>query len=75
MIALGAALVVVIGNILDGFFGGLAQGAGITLILIGVFTLSPFLRRKFRRTPSTDDTSGRDGLWLPSEDGRGERSQ
>lgn len=69
MLLVGIALAAVIGNLLDGFVGGLVQGAGIGLILVGTFVMSPFLRRRSRRAKSGDDESGRNGLWLPSQDG------
>lgn len=69
MLAVGIALVAVVGNLVDGFVGGLVQGAGIGLILVGTFVMSHFLRRGSRRAKGGDDESGRDGLWLPSQDG------
>ena len=66
LLALGVLLAAVIGTQFDGFVGGLIQGAGIGLILVGTFVLSPFLRRAFRTRKGKDST---DTAWLPSQDG------
>lgn len=46
----------------DGFVQGLLQGAGITVLLIGVYVMSPLVRRR-----AGDDTAA--DTWLPSRDG------
>lgn len=69
LLAVGVISAAVVGNLLDGFVGGLFQGAGIALILIGTFVLSPFLRRRFRRDTKGTDEPGQGGSWLPSQDG------
>jgi hypothetical protein len=58
IIAIGIALAT-IGSQIDGFVGGMGQGAGVTLILLGVYFLGLLWRQP----------KGSDGTWLPSRDG------
>ncbi len=44
----------------DSFVKGMCQGAGVMLMLIGVWLIGAH-----RRRPRTDDS---DGMWLPSRD-------
>ncbi|QIK76752.1 hypothetical protein [Nocardioides piscis] len=52
-----------LGSELDGFLKGFCQGAGIMMMLLGVWLLAARLRR-----PSTDDPNA---MWLPSRDAAG----
>lgn len=67
-LALGAALIglgVILNlfsRLLDGFPQGLFLGAGVMLIVLGVFALSGAVRRQLRGGAEPVDT------WLPSRD-------
>lgn len=57
-----------LGTRFDGFVQGLCQGAGVALILLGVYALGLLVRQ--RRDDERDP--GGPSMWLPSrdEDGR-----
>lgn len=61
-IALGAvALIVGLG--IDGFFGGMLQGAGVALVLLGVYGLG--MRHRSDRSAARGEEPE---AWLPSRD-------
>lgn len=63
-----------LGRGLDGFLRGFLEGAGIALLLLGVWVLSPVARRRLRGGTDADrgGSQGRGGgWWLPSRDGDG----
>ena len=63
LVIAGLALITV-GNTLHGLMRGLLQGAGVTMVLIGVAVLSSSRRRR-----GADRADGRgDEMWLPSRD-------
>ena len=62
LVVLGIALNV-LSRPLDGFVHGLLIGAGLTTILMGVWVMSPLLRRRDSEDSAAEDT------WLPSRDG------
>lgn len=65
LVGLGAvALVVGVG--IDGFFGGMLQGAGLALVLLGVYGLGMRHRADGRADRGETPES-----WLPSRDDRG----
>lgn len=62
LIVLGAAAAVLGSATFDGFVKGMFQGAGVTMLLLGVYLVSRTRTRGRGRAAGTDD-------WLPSRDG------
>lgn len=73
-VSLGTALIGVgivlnlLSRTFDGFAQGLFLGAGVTLVVLGVVTVSGTLRRRLRNgaAPAVGE---HDDTWLPSRDG------
>lgn len=61
-IGLGA-IALVVGLGIDGFFGGMLQGAGLALVLLGVYGLG-MRHRSDRRAAQGEEPEA----WLPSRD-------
>ncbi len=55
------------GNSLHGFVGGALQGAGLALMLLGVYSLGALWRVKKKGAAGSDSEK----WWLPSEDEQG----
>ncbi|MBM6546179.1 hypothetical protein JNO54_08500 [Janibacter sp. YIM B02568] len=66
MLALGLVSVLLARPIGSGFFHGFFEGAGLALIILGVF----FLARALRWSSKEPDEGA---LWLPSEDDKAGR--
>lgn len=62
-ILIGIALTMTLGQQFSGFLGGMFQGAGIALILLGVVSVAASWRR-----PGKDSDGESRGWWLPSRD-------
>lgn len=78
-----AVAAITVSRSFDGFVQGLLGGAGFALVVIGVVTLSPLLRRSPRPDRAGEVTGGAEGGghrtdraqgpeegWLPSRDNR-----
>lgn len=63
VIAIGA-ISLVVGLGIDGFFGGMLQGAGLALVILGVYGLG-MRHRSDRSTARGEEPQ----TWLPSRDG------
>lgn len=57
-------IAIVIGTGIDGFVGGLFQGAGVALAVLGAYGLG--MRHRAERSGGRDDEPA---AWLPSRDG------
>lgn len=75
-LVVAAIALITVSRSFDGFVQGLLAGAGVALVLIGVATLSPLLRRSSGRTSgagresTASDPDDPARGWLPSRDTR-----